>query len=363
MASVQLIGVMRNELLEAEGIHAEAFSSDSKLVATVGAAGFTQLWDSSTVRPYGPSLHHKHVVRAVQFRGRNDVVTGGADGLKFYSAGKKQPPQTIQGLGVILALDYSPDLKLLATGSNDGNVRIFSGKAIQRTFRHNGRVLAVAFRRDGKRLLTGSDDQTARLWDIESGHALGMPYSLPCGVPEVAFSADGKTILTHGPGKIVRLWHTPGPNAIRPPLPQNQSGIPAVAYSRDRKRILAAYGLAIPRLRVWDAETGEIVGEARDLEKPLTSVAFHPDGAVFLTGSADKTARLWDAKTMKEIGRPCPHKATVQGVAFRPDGKAFVTLAHQTTQLWDTATQKPLGKPMNCKRRILAPNGICGSNG
>jgi hypothetical protein len=214
--------------------------------------------------------------------------------------------------------------------------------------------MALAFSKDGKMLLTGSDDQTVRLWESESGLSLRMPWSLPCRVNKVAFSADGKTILAQGPDKIVRLWNAPGPDAIGPLLQQDQGGINAVAYSRDGKRVLAACGVGVPGFRLWDADTGELVGFNKDLEKPLRTVTFHPDGHVFLAGGGDMTAGLWDTKTAKQIGKPCHHNAIVSLTLFRPDGKAFVTIANRVAQLWDTATQEPLGKPMKCKRVILA---------
>jgi WD40 repeat protein/tRNA A-37 threonylcarbamoyl transferase component Bud32 len=357
----QLIGEMRNDLKLAfdSQIFAMAFSPDSKLVVTVGRAGFTQLWDASTAKPFGPSLHSKGNVFAVQFCSNSKLVTGGESGLKFYTVGKEEAPQEIPGLGTIHRLDYTPDLKLLAAGGSDGNVRIYSGTALQLTVSHKDRVLALAFSRDGKMLLTGSEDQTVRLWDSETGLPLGMPYSMPWPVYRVDFSADGKTMLAQGPDKIVRLLNTPGSDAMRLPLRHGRGGIIAVAVSRDGKRVVAAISPSVPGLGLWNADTGELLALIKVNEKPLPSdalrsVAFHPDGQVFLTGGVDKTARLWDATTVKEIGKPCPHQAGVSLVLFRPDGKAFVAVANRSAQFWDTATQERLGKPMNSKRPILA---------
>src|SRR3954447_20048711 len=119
---------MRNEQPGDGRIHAMAFSPNSKLAAAVGVGGFTQLWDASTAKPFGPSLHHKSQVLAVHFRNNTELVTGGSAGLKFYTAGKDEAPEEINAVGTIQRLDFSPDLKLLATGGTDGNARIFSGK-------------------------------------------------------------------------------------------------------------------------------------------------------------------------------------------------------------------------------------------
>ena len=55
-------------------------------------------------------------------------------------------------------------------------------------------------------------------------------------------------------------------------------------------------------------------------------MAFSPDGKTVLTGSDDKTARLWDASTGQPIGQPLTHQDAVRAVAFSPDGK---TVTHR----------------------------------
>ena len=60
-------------------------------------------------------------------------------------------------------------------------------------------------------------------------------------------------------------------------------------------------------------------------EGPVDAAAFSPDGKIVVTGGDDRTARLWDAATGQPIGQPIRHEGVVTSVAFSPDGKTILT--------------------------------------
>jgi WD40 repeat protein len=70
-------------------------------------------------------------------------------------------------------------------------------------------VWNAAFRPDGARLATGSDDGTLRIWDPATGSQLA---AIKCfggySVHGVAYSPDG-TLLATGGADLVRLWALP----------------------------------------------------------------------------------------------------------------------------------------------------------
>jgi WD40 repeat protein len=78
---------------------------------------------------------------------------------------------------------------------------------------HTGSVWCLAFSPDGRRIASGSSDNTIRLWDVETGAAVGEPLkghteSVSC----LAFSPDGRRIASGSYDKTIRLWdpHTGG---------------------------------------------------------------------------------------------------------------------------------------------------------
>ena len=50
-----------------------------------------------------------------------------------------------------------------------------NGKMTNVRLQHGGEVISAEFSPDGQRAVTASRDKTARLWDAESGKAIGEP--------------------------------------------------------------------------------------------------------------------------------------------------------------------------------------------
>ncbi len=70
----------------------------------------------------------------------------------------------------------------------------------------------------------------------------------------------------------------------------------------------------------------------------LASLALGPDGQVALTGSEDRTAQLWDVTTRRPIGPAMHHEDRVSAVTFSHDGQFCVTGDNGgLVRLWERA--------------------------
>jgi WD40 repeat protein len=73
--------------------------------------------------------------------------------------------------------------------------------------------------------------------------------------------------------------------------------------------------------RLWDAKTGQPIGNPMKHAGAVNSAQFSPDGQRVVTVSSDGTARLWDAETCQAIGAPMRHGKDVVSAQFSPDSR------------------------------------------
>jgi WD40 repeat protein len=297
-----------------------AWTKDSARLITTSRDGTMRTWERAS-----PSVTS---VVASDLRG-DTVVAVLPDGQGALAVGERiqrfplSDPAVLHGHTTFAyRVSFSPDSKLLATaGFREAQVYLWDVQLSQlvRSFpapepTYEGMfdpAPAIAISQDGTRLVAGWEDGTWQ-WDVRSGEAvavttrdeggerfwktLGPRSFTPCFVDFEA-SPDGlSTTRSDLDGVVIVAERSSGAEIGR--LEGHLGQVYCAAFSPDGTRI--ATGGNDATVRIWNAQTFELLLILRGHDQYVKDVEFSPDGSMLASASGDRTVRLWDTKTLQE---------------------------------------------------------------
>jgi WD40 repeat protein/serine/threonine protein kinase len=322
-------------------IEALAFSPDGKALAAGGRVVFTD----ANKRRLSLPLAKVWFWDAKSWRARGPVLTQH---------------------GRIIALTFSADSRLLATGSVGqdwllqhkrfdpiaaGDARLYevaTGRRLGRPLPHNQAVMVLAFSPDGRLLLTGCQDGKARLFSVVCGEQVGQALGHEGAVMSLAFSADGRTAVTGAAGgDNIRgaaggLWVLPtnAAPAWTAPITDGTEHRTALAFTPAGDTLfIGRYGDRL--LKSWRVRSGQPNGPELPQPDSIRHLAFSRDGRILAGTYDDQSIHVWD----RENGRERQVLAVEDRAsmpALSPDGRLLAAeLRNGTVLLWDTGSSKP----------------------
>ncbi|KAG2125745.1 WD40-repeat-containing domain protein [Suillus clintonianus] len=218
---------------------------------------------------------------------------------------------TDEGSGHVFDIELSPDGKTIASGSEDGAVRLWdidTGKVVKKWTGHTKWVQYVSWSPDGQRVVSGSKDETFRVWDVENGETILILA----------------TEMSRKEEDAVTVW-------------------PVCYYSPDGKMI--ATGADNYGRNIWDANTGKLLTTlSEDFRR---SLAWIKDPDPLISGISNIDTATWQIRFREPQFPDTVHVISISLNERILASVSSIEQSRQTVQLWNFANYQPIGPPLH----------------
>ena len=182
------------------------FSPRGDLLATASDDGTARVFEGATMRELRILQHDDSVMVARFTHDGSRLVTGSLDGaVRVWDPNTGEEHRRIEVGWPVTDVGLDPEGRRVGVGGGGGAALydLNTGELLHTVAGQTGAVWAVRFSPDGRLVASGSVDGTIRIWDPATGVVRLRLFQER--VDDIAFSPDGSRLAVAGRG-VIRVW-------------------------------------------------------------------------------------------------------------------------------------------------------------
>ncbi|TXT07500.1 hypothetical protein VHUM_03220 [Vanrija humicola] len=262
----------------------------------------------------------------------------------------------------VTSVEFSPDSSLVAAGSSESCVRLWSlkneklkakhidqatgqvtedeGLAMRKLIGHSGPVYSLSFDPIAgsggppRSMLSSSQDGTVRLWSLDTysnlvvyrGHGRDAVWDVEWGPMGVYFASASRD-------RTARLWSSDRVTPLRL-YTGHISDVNVVKFHPNS--LYLATGSSDNSCRLWDVQRGACIRLFLGHTDAVTTLAMSPDGRTLASAGLDCSIYLWDLGSARPIKKMTGHTAPIESLSFSAESSVLVSGGlDSTVRCWD----------------------------
>ncbi|MGD1808378.1 WD40 repeat domain-containing protein [Dapis sp. BLCC M126] len=206
---------------------------------------------------------------------------------------------------LVSAIDAGKKLKWLSLGATPGtklqvlselSTAIQEVKEFNRFEEHEDDVTHVSFSNDEKMIATGSKDDTVKVWSVDGSQEEKFSYKHTDDITQVDFSSDGKIVASASKdNRAIIRWIDGSREEI---ILEHSDDVLDVSFSQNNQFL--ATGCKDGKVRMWRIKDGSVVKIFDRHTAPVTHVTFSPNGKIVASADDYDNVKLWFIDEEKE---------------------------------------------------------------
>ena len=189
---------------------------------------------------------------------------------------------------------------------------------------HSFDMNMVAYSPDGQLIATGGDDGKVKLWNTASGFCTVTFTEHVGSVTGLVFASSGMAVLSSSLDGTVRAYDLMRYRNFRTFTSPNPTQFSSLALDPSGELVCAGC-VDTFEVCVWSMKTGKLLEMLSGHVGPVSGLVFNPSRALLASSSWDNTVRLWDVFEKKHTRDTLELGSDVVTLAFRPDGRELVS--------------------------------------